>query len=453
MSARFVNIDRDTPLLLPEDLRKWVPENHIVHFIIEAVGELDIRSFKVNENGSGDEQYPPEMMLALLIYGYVTKRMSSRVIEEATYTDIGARYICGNEAHPDHSVICRFRTNNREAFREAFTKVLMMAVEMGVLKRVGWVSVDGTKVHANASKHGAVSYKRAVEMIEELEGEVEGLIRKAEDADRVPLESGLKIPEEIERREERKAALESAKGVMEERYEQARKEREQGKGGRGGGEQGKEGKAAQTGQGKPLEEYQYNFTDPESRIMLTGKKTFEQCYNAQAAVDMDTMLVVGRYVTDHGNDKKELGEIVREADTEVYTPERVCADAGFFSEEEIVAVEARNEEGECKGPEVYGAVERGSHHKSVRDIERQEEPEALGPGATVKEQMAHKLKTKEGKEIYRKRKQTVEPVFGIIKAAMGFRQFLLRGLEKVNLEWELVTLAYDFKRLYALKTG
>ena len=208
-----------------------------------------------------------------------------------------------------------------------------------------------------------------------------------------------------------------------------------------------------TGREKPLEDYQYNFTDPESRIMHTGKKTFEQSYNAQAAVDMDTMLVVGRYVTDHGNDKMELGEIVQEADNEVYTPDVVCADAGFFCEEQVAAVEERDEQGKCGGPEVYCAVGRGSHHKSVQDIEKQEEPEPPAAGAGVKEQMAHKLKTKEGKGIYRKRKQTVEPVFGIIKAAMGFRQFLLRGLEKVNLEWELVTLAYYFKRLYALKTG
>jgi transposase len=199
MSARFVIIDRDTSLLFPEDLRKWVPENHIVHFIIDAVGRLDIRNFKVNESGSGDRQYPPEMMMALPIYGYVTKRMSSRAIEEAAYTDIGAWYICGNEAHPGPQR--RFRTGNREAFREAFTKVLVMARETEVLKRVGCASVDGTKVHANAGRHSAVSSKRAVEMIAEAEGEVEELMRKAEEADGRPLEDGLTIPEEIRRRE------------------------------------------------------------------------------------------------------------------------------------------------------------------------------------------------------------------------------------------------------------
>jgi transposase len=422
---------------------------------------MNITGFKVNTSGSGSEQYPPEMMVMLLLYCYATRRMSSRMIEEATYTDVAVRYICGNHAHPDHTVICRFRTENRGAFKEAFTKVLVMAQELGYMKQVGNISVDGTKIQANASKHSAVSYQRAKEMIREAEKEVEELLGKAEEADSWALEEGLTIPEEIRLREERKAVLLEAKAAMEGRYEEVRKaegaeyerkmkEREE-----------REEKSGKKAGGKPPrppaeevpEKSQYNFTDPESRIMLTGKKTFEQSYNAQAAVDVDTMLVVGRYVTDRGNDAKELGAIVREADTEVYRPETVCADGGFYSEQEIAAVEQRNEQGERGGPEVYCAVGKQSHHKSVKDIEKQQEPDAPEPGAAMKEQMAYKLKTKAGKEIYRKRKQTVEPVFGIIKAAMGFRQFLLRGLEKVNLEWELVTLGYNFKRLYALKTG
>jgi transposase len=172
MSARFFNVDRNTPLLFPEDLREWIAEDHLVHFIVEAIEQLDVRGFKVNATGSGSEQYPPEMMMMVLVYCYATGRMSSRVIEEATYTDVAVRYICGNTAHPDHSVICRFRTDNREGFKEVFTKVLVMAQEMGYLKKVGNISVDGTKVQANASKHSAVSYKRAVEMIEEAEREV-----------------------------------------------------------------------------------------------------------------------------------------------------------------------------------------------------------------------------------------------------------------------------------------
>jgi transposase len=452
MSARFVNVDRDTPLLFPEDLREWIPENHLVHFILEAIEQLDVRGFKVNTTGSGSEQYPPGMMVSLLLYCYATGRMSSRVIEEATYSDVAVRYICGNSAHPDHSVICRFRNENREGFKDIFTKVLVMAQGLGYLKKVGNISVDGTKIPANASKHRAVSYKRAVQMIEEAEGEVAELIAKAEEADSKPLEEGLTIPEEIQLREERKAALEEAKREMEKkRYEEAKEERERAAAGR----EEKEGKKhGGGGKEKPLEEYQYNFTDSESRIMKAGSgKHFEQSYNAQAAVDTETMLVVGEYVTNHANDKQELGRIAGSIDGEVYTAETVSADTGFFSEEAVKEVERRDEQGKAWGPLVYCAVEKQRHHRRVQDLEKQEEPPEVKAEATVKEEMVRRLKSREGKAIYKKRKETVEPVFGILKQALGFRQFLLRGLEKVNLEWELVCLGYNMKRLFRLSQG
>jgi transposase len=451
MSARFVNVDRETPLLFPEDLREWLPEDHLVHFIIEAVGGLELSAFKVNTSGSGSEQYPPEMMVILLLYCYATGRISSRVIEEASYTDVAVRYICGNRAHPDHTVICRFRTENKEAFKKLFTELLVMAQEMGYLKKMGNISVDGTKIHANASKHSAVSYKRAAEMIAEAEKEVGELIAKAEEADSRPLEEGLRLPEEIKLREERKAALEEAKREMEKRYEEAKREREEA--GKGSGDNEGKKKGCTTKE-KPLEKYQYNFTDPESRIMKAGNgKHFEQSYNAQAAVDTETMLVVGEYVTNHGNDKQELEEIVESIDGKVYTAGTVSADTGYFSEEAVKAVEKRDEQGEAKGPLVYCAVEKQSHHRSVKDLEKREEPAGPKAGATVKEEMARRLKSAEGKKIYKKRKETVEPVFGIIKQAMGFRQFLLRGLEKVNLEWEIVCLGYNMKRLFRLSQG
>jgi transposase len=440
-------------------LREWIPEDHLVHFIIEAVEQLDVRGFKVNNSGSGSEQYPPAMMVMLLLYCYATGRMSSRVIEGATYSDVAERYICGNRAHPDHTVICRFRSENREGFKELFTKVLIMAQEMGYLKKVGNISVDGTKIHANASKHSAVSYKRAAEKIAEAEEEVAGLLAKAEEADSEPLEEGLTIPEEIKVREEREAALEGAKREMEKRYEEAKRGRDEaaagkGNGGEGAGTAGGAGKKGVGGKEKPLEEYQYNFTDSESRIMKAGNgKHFEQSYNAQAAVDVGTMLVVGEYVTNHGNDKGELVPIVGSIDGEVYTAETVSADTGFFSEAAVKEVEQRDEKGEAKGPIVYCAVEKQSHHRTVKDLEKHEEPPEAGAKATVKEEMARRLKTKEGKELYKKRKETVEPVFGIIKGAMGFRQFLLRGLEKVNLEWEIVCLGYNLKRLFRLSQG
>jgi transposase len=462
MSARYVTIDRETPMLFPVDMRDWLPEDHLVHFIIGAVEQIDRRAFRVNNRGSGDEQYPPEMMLALLIYSYAMGTFSSRRIEAATYSDVAVLYICGGKAHPDHSVICDFRVRNKEAIREAFTKVLVIARETGKLKKVGVISIDGTKIRANASKHRAVSYKRAGEMIAELALEVEELMKKAEEADSMPLEEGLTIPGEIARRAERKAALEEAREAMERRYKEA-KEEEEGEEEGGSKDEGKAaekgGKPAGRGNGNqeetPPENYQYNFTDPESRIMKEGNgKHFEQDYNAQAAVDTEgSMLIVGGYVTNHGNDKKELVPGVASVDKEIREVKNVAADTGYYSEEAVKEVEQVNEEGEQAGPEVYCAVEKGTHHKSVKDIEKKKNMGRPPAKQTKKQKMARKLKTEKGKGIYKKRKETVEPVFGIIKSVMGFRQFMLRGLEKVNTEWDLVMTSYNFKKLHKLIYG
>jgi len=397
MSTRFVNIDRETPMLFPEDMRRWLPENHLVHFIIEAINLIGVSAFRVNNRGTGDEQYPPEMMLALLVYSYVTGRFGSRTIEAATYTDVALRYICGVSNHPDHSVICAFRKENKEAFEETFTKILVLAKKLGKLKKVGNISVDGTKVKANASKHKAVSYKRAGEIIAEMEKEVQELMGMAEEADGKGLEEGLLIPEEIQRREDRQAAMREARAAMEEMY--------------------KEAEAEGTKKGKKLEEYQHNFTDGDSRIMKAGNgKHFEQSYNAQAAVDTEgSMLILGGYVTQHGNDKQELEAIVKSVSEEVREVSSVSADSGFFSEEAVKAVEKEDEEGKRTGPEVFCAVGKGKHGRSVDDLKKQSAPMDQPPETmTEKEKMEMKLATKEGKEIYKKRKETVEPVFGII---------------------------------------
>jgi transposase len=435
MSERLVNIDRDTPMLFPVDMRDWLPEDHLVYFIIDAIQEISLSGFKVNRRGTGSEQYPPEMMLALLIYSYVTGRFGSRSIEAATYTDVALRYICGGEAHPDHSVICAFRKDNREAFEEAFTKILLLAGQTGKLKKVGGVSVDGSKFLANASRHNAVSYKRAGEIIEELKGEVKQLLELAEEADGKALETGLSIPGEIKLREERKKALEKARVEMEKMYEAAKEE----------------GAKKQ----KKREEYQYNFTDADSRIIKAGSgKHFEQSYNAQAAVDTEgSMLILGGYVTQNANDKKELAKTVGSVDEEVREINTVSADTGFYSEGAVGAVEETNEKGEREGPEVFCAVESGHHGKTVEDL-TDKGPKGRPPeNQSAKEKMARKLKTKRGKEIYKKRKETVEPVFGIIKSVMGFRQCMLRGIEKVNTEWTLVRVAYNIKRLHRLMGG
>ena len=456
MSARFVNLDRQTPMLLPCDLREWVPADHIVHFILDAVEALPLSDFHVNHRGTGSQQYPPAMMLALLIYSYATGRFGSRTIEAATYSDVAVRYLCAN-THPDHDSICAFRTANEAAFRAAFVSVLELAQHLR-LTQVGTVSVDGTKIQANASKHAAVSYQRAGEMIAQLELEVAQLVELAQQAQARETQETLDIPAELVRREKRVAALQAARRVIEERaremaaaqqpqYEAkvaaSNQQRDEGKKPRG--------KGPTPPSATPDPKAQFNFTDPESRIMKAGSgQHFEQAYNAQAAVD-EAMLIVGQRVSDAPNDKQELVATVA-AISPVVAPEvkAVLADSGFYSEAAVRAVEQKPD-GTNTGRKVYAAVEKHSHHRSVADLLPQPEPAALGPQASAQEVMAHRLRTAAGKALYKLRKQTVEPVFGIIKEVMGFRQFLLRGRAKVELEWTLVCVSYNLKRMFRLK--
>jgi transposase len=455
MPARFVNVDRKTPMLLPCDLREWVPADHIVHFILEAVEQISINHFQVNDRGTGSAQYPPALMLALLIYCYATGRSSSRLIEAATFSDIAVRYLCAN-LHPDHDSICTFRRENKAAIEAAFLKVLQLAGELK-LTRVGTISIDGTKVLANASKHAAVSYGRAGEMIEQLQLEVKQLLEKAEQADTQDQASGLNVPAELVRREKRLSALREARRVIEERAKEAaalqqkeyeaKMERRQADRDQGQKPKGKDPQPPST---EPEPKAQYNFTDPESRIMKAGSGGhFEQAYNAQAAVD-ENMLIVGAQLSPAPNDKEQLIETWAAVPLAIKPQiNAILVDSGFYSEAAVRALEQPAVS--TVGPvTVYAAVERSAHHHSVEDLE-QKEPAALAPEARPKERMAHRLKTRAGRALYKLRKQTVEPVFGIIKEAMGFRRFHLRGCEKASLEWKLVCLSYNFKRLFVLK--
>ena len=293
--SRFVSVDRDSPLLLPYDLREWIPSDHIVHFILEAVELVDISSFRINHRGTGSEQYPPHMMLSLLIYSYATGRFSSRIIEEATYSDVSVRYICGGSHHPDHDTICAFRRNNMAAFKEAFVKVLMLAKELGHFKKVGSISIDGSKLKPNASKHSAVSYKRSGEMIEQLELEIEELVKRAETADAQKAETGLSIPDEISRREKRIDSLKKAREVIEQRFKAVKAEKQaeyeakktKRKNQRKSGNKPR-GKDPLPPKDITKDSEQYNFTDPESRIMKAGNGShYEQSYNAQIGVDTE----------------------------------------------------------------------------------------------------------------------------------------------------------------------
>lgn len=456
MRVRLVNIDRQTPMFLPCDLREWVPADHIVHFILDAVDQIPTAHFHVNHRGTGSEQYPPAMMLALLIYCYATGRFGSRKIEAATHSDVAVRYLCANH-HPDHDSICSFRAANKVAFEAAFVRVLQLAHQLK-LTQVGTLSIDGTKIQANASKHAAVSYQRAGEMIQQLELEVQELMERAERAQAQETQETLDIPSELARRDKRVAALKEARAVIEARAKELaqaqRAEQETKQAARQAQREAVKkppGKQPRPPSEQPDPKAQYNFTDPESRIMKAGNgQHFQQAYNAQAAVDQ-AMLIVGQRISLAANDKQELVPTVAAISPVVAAEvQAILVDSGFYSEPAVEAVE-QPAEGRATGLTVYAAVERSSHHKRVADLLPQPQPTAPGPEASAKERMAHRLKSQGGKALYKFRKQTVEPVFGIIKEVMGFRRFQLRGREKVSLEWTLVCLSYNLKRMFTLK--
>ena len=437
-------------MLLPPDMRDWLPDNHLVHFVLDVVQSMDCSQFRVNSRGTGSRQYPPHMMLALLVYCYATGRFSSRMIEAASYEDVAVRYICAGE-HPDHDTICTFRRVNRKAFERFFVHVLEVAMSSGALKKVGTVSVDGTKLKANASKHSAISHERAQQQLIKLQNEVAILTNRAEQADRQSQsECETKLPEEIARREKRIASIREAVNVIEARereklaeqqkrreaLKQERKERRE----RGETVRGREPKPAKE---EVNPKAQYNFTDPESRIMKT-RGGFDQCYNGQAAVETESMLVVANSLNNHANDHGQLAPMVEQAAVNGFSSETVLADSGYYSHEQVEALSS-------KGIKALVAVGRQRHGKSLEGILGEEQEASVVTGEeTARERMKREVGSKEGRRIYGLRKQTVEPVFGIIKGGMRFRQCLMRGVEQVASEWNLVCSCYNIKRLFNL---
>jgi transposase len=434
-------------------MRDWVPGHDLVHFVVEAVEGMDLRSLRVNYRGSGSAQYPPSMMLSLLIYCYANGIFGSRRIERATHRDVAVRYLTG-DTHPDHDTIAKFRRENFEAVAECFVQVLALARELKLLK-VGTVSVDGTHLRANASKHKNVTYQRAGELSEQLEMEVRALLEKAERVDGTEDRDGQQLPEEIARREALKEKLDEARRRLEDRarkraqserveYERKCREREERKGSR-------KGRIIKPPEQTPGDEEQNNLVDADSRLMRKSKRSsFEQCYNAQAVVDAEgSQLVLGARVSTCASDRNELVADVEQVPPGVGQAEKVLADSGYACEQQVSDLESR-------GIEVYVSTGAESTHQhrphDLRPKHRRSES-AKEPKAEWLLAMKKKLKTEEARALYGLRKQTVEPVFGIIKQAMGFRQFLLRGVEKVSGEWELVTLAYNFKRLWNLQAA
>jgi len=451
--SNFRNFDRDTGFLLPPSVNEWLPERHLARFVAEIIDALDVSAMSNSYRGSGSASYHPKLLLAVLVYGYATGVFSSRKLERATYDSVAFRFIAAND-HPDHDTIAAFRRRFLKEIEALFVQVLLLAREMGLLK-MGTVALDGTKVHANASKHSALSYENAGKIEAQLKAEVAELMAKAEAADKADLPDGMSIPDELARREERLKKIAEARTKIEarakERFEReqaeyqaklaAREAKTKTTGNRPGG------KPPQPPVEGPLPTDQINLTDEESRIMPVSGGGFEQCYNAQAVVAQGSLLVVAGDVVQAPNDKQQLEPMLAKTcalSKELGKVETLLGDNGYFSEANVKACEAA-------GIEPLLAMGRDSHHPSLR--ERFAAAPAAPENPTPVEAMAHRLQTPEGKKLYALRKHTPEPVFGIIKSVLGFRQFLLRGLDKVKGEWNLVIMAWNLKRMFVLKAA
>jgi len=449
--SNFIVTDRQTDYLLPPSVSDWLNEDHLARFVVEVIDQLDLSNLTRRYVGCGSKAHHPATLLAILVYGYATGVFSSRRLERATYDSVAFRYIAAN-THPDHDTLATFRRRFLDELAQLFVQVLELAKEMKLLK-LGNVCLDGTKIHANASRHSALSHGHIEKLEVQLKAEVQELLDLAESADQADIPDGVSLPEEIKRREDRLKVMAEAKAKIaaraEERYarekatydemmaRRAAKEKDTGK--KPGG------KPPEAPKPEPKDSDQINLTDEESRIMPVAGGGYEQCYNAQAAVDASTMLVIATVVTQAPNDKEQVEPMLETLDAQSGTLGAVTcliADTGYSSEKNIKACDAAQIE-----PMI--AVARDEHHPGWR--ERHSEPTPLPDNATPMQAMAHKLKTKAGRATYAVRKQTVEPVFGIIKSVMGFRQFSLRGLQKVTGEWTLVCLAWNFKRMAVLR--
>ncbi len=448
--SNFRQVDRQTGFLLPPSVDEWLPEQHLARFVVEVIERQDLSAMVKSYRGSGSASYHPSMLLGLVVYGYATGIFSSRKLERATYDSVAFRFIAAND-HPDHDTIASFRRRFLAEIGTLFVGVLLLAREMGMLQ-LGTVALDGTKLHANASRHSALSYEHASQIEAQLKAEVAELLALAEAADRADLPDGLSVPQELARREERLARLAEAKAKIEararERFEREQAEHE-------AKLKARADKAKATGKkpgGKPPAPPtaepdatdQINLTDEDSRIMPMAGGGFEQAYNAQAAVAAGSMLVVAADVVQAANDKQQIVptlEQLARLPKALGTPETLLADSGYFSAANVTAC------AEAKIAPLI-ALGRERHHRSWRERFAAAPPAPDNP--TPLAAMGHRLATPEGKRLYALRKQTPEPVFGIIKSVMGFRQFSLRGLDKVRGEWSLVTMAWNIKRMFAL---
>ena len=440
MGTSYRPYQPDQAYLLPPSLREWLPEDHLAYFISDTIDALDLRVLYERYEGDGrrNRPYHPAMLLKVLVYCYATGVFSSRRIAAKLVEDVALRVLAAGN-RPDFRTINRFRQQHLETFGELFVEVVRLARRMGLVK-LGTVALDGTKVRANASKHKAMSYERMQAEERRLEQEIRALLERAQQIDLAEDElygeeyRGDELPEELRRREQRLAKIREAKRALE--AEQAGQDQARGR--RVGDGKVASGKRPQGGVSKFQREYgepppktQRNFTDPESRIMKL-QQGFEQCYNAQAVVEEGRQLIVAQQVGQNAADNGVLLELVDEVERNTGSkPQRVLADAGYRSEENFAGLEGR---------QVEGLVALGREGRASRS----EQPKVAG-AATAR--MRRRLAERRGQQYYARRKGLVEPVFGWLKARLGFRQFSLRGLRKVQGEWSLVTLALNLRRM------
>jgi transposase len=449
MSRTFKTVNYEQALELTVRLGDCLPPDHLARFVVDSVAQLDLSALYAQYGSRGGEPYAPEVLLSLLLYGYATGVFSSRQIERATYEAVPFRFIAGN-LHPDHDTLATFRRTFLPELKDLFVQVLLLAQEAGVLK-LGTISLDGTKIHADASKRKAVSYQRLLEMEAQLRTEVEELFALSEQSDQPEVPDGLVVREEIARREDRLARLAEAKAVLQARaaeraaaeqadYEARMAQREERERTTGRRPRGRPPTPPVPG---PRDGDQDNFTDPESRIMKSSTHAgFEQDYNAQVAVDQASLLIVGWALSNHPNDSQEAEPTLAAIPSDIGTPEAAALDTGYFGPATLAACAKR-------GIEPYIATGRDPHHPSWRQrFAPLPDPPSEEASAQVK--MAYKLKTALGKAIYGARKCTVEPVIGIIKEVLGFRQFSLRGIQAAAGEWCLVCLAFNLKRFHTV---
>ena len=449
--SNFILTDRKTDYLLPPSIDDWLTQDHLARFVVEVIDGLDLSNLTRQYAGRGSKAHHPATLLAILVYGYSTGVFSSRKLEMATYDSVAFRYIAAG-SHPDHDTLATFRRRFIDELAGLFVQVLEMAKEMKLLK-MGTVCLDGTKIHANASRHSALSHGHIVKLEDQLKGEVQELLALAEAADTANTPDGMSLPNELKLRQDRLAAMAAAKVKIAERAaeryarEKAEFDEKMNKRQAKAEETGKKprGKTPTEPQPGVRDSDQINLTDEESRIMPVSSGGFDQCYNAQAGVDADTMLVVATTLTQAPNDKQQVQPILKvlqAQEAKLGTATTLIADTGYCSENNVKV---------CEEAELVPliAVARQDHHPHWR--ERFTEPAPLKVGATQMQAMTHRLTTLAGRAAYAIRKQTVEPVFGIIKSVMGFRQFSLRGLRKVTGEWNLVCLAWNIKRMAVLR--